>query len=279
MSHDRLERLRQLNRTRFKRHTGIYPETFAEMEIVLDQRERSKKKSGRPPALNASEQLLLTLEFWREYRTFAHLGHDWNIHETTVQRTVERVETALIHSGEFRLPGRKSLKQEENVFQIIAVDATETPCERPTSKQRRWYSGKKKRHTLKTQVVIDVSTRMILCVATAFGSMHDLTLFRQSGVQIHPETALIGDAGYQGIRQHHGHSVTPHKATKKAPLTPEQRQQNRELASTRLRVEHVIRRLKIFRVLKDMYRHRRRRFSLRVNLIAAVCNRSVAGVA
>ncbi|MGM9319378.1 hypothetical protein [Deinococcus aquaticus] len=67
MSHDRLERLRQLNRTRFKRHTGIYPETFAEMEIVLGQRERSKKKSGRPPALNAGEQLLLTLEFWREY--------------------------------------------------------------------------------------------------------------------------------------------------------------------------------------------------------------------
>ncbi|MFW8628289.1 helix-turn-helix domain-containing protein [Deinococcus sp. ME38] len=86
MSHDRLERLRKLNRKRFKRHTGIYPETFAEMELVLDQRERSKKKSGRPPALNASEQLLLTLEFWREYRTFAHLGHDWNIHETTVQR-------------------------------------------------------------------------------------------------------------------------------------------------------------------------------------------------
>nr|WP_255674529.1 transposase family protein [Deinococcus sp. 6GRE01] len=218
-----MERLRQLNRTRFKRHTGIYPETFAEMEIVLDQRERSKKKSGR-------------------------------------------------------LPGRKSLKQEETVFQIIAVDAAETPCERPTRQQRRWYSGKKKRHTLKTQVVIDVSTRMILCVATAFGSMHDLTLFRQSGVQIHPETALIGDAGYQGIRRHHGHSVTPHKATKKAQLTPEQRQQNRELASTRLRVEHVIRRLKIFRVLKDVYRHRRRRFSLRVNLIAAVCNRTVASV-
>ncbi len=279
MSHDRLERLRQLNRTRFKRHTGIYPETFAEMEIVLDQRERSKKKSGRPPALDTAQQLLLTLEFWREYRTFAHVGHDWNIHETTVQRTVERVETALIHSGEFRLPGRKSLKQEENVFQIIAVDATETPCERPTSKQRRWYSGKKKRHTLKTQVVIDVSTRMILCGATAFGAMHDLTLFRQSGVQIHPETALIGDAGYPGIRQHHSHSVTPHKATKKAPLTPEQRQQNRELASTRLRVEHVIRCLKIFRVLKDIYRHRRRRFSVRVNLIAAVCNRTVASVA
>lgn len=79
--------------------------------------------------------------------------------------------------------------------------------------------------------------------------------------------------------RHHGHPVTPHKATKKAPLTPQQRQQSRELASTRLRVEHVIRCMKIFRVLKDIYRHRRRRFSLRVNLIAAVCSRTVASVA
>ncbi|GAA0501567.1 transposase family protein [Deinococcus depolymerans] len=122
---------------------------------------------------------------------------------------MERVETALTGSGEFRLPGCKSLKRDENVFQIIAVDAAETPCERPTSQQRRWYSGKKKRHTLNTPVVIDVSTRMILCVATAFGSMHDLTLFRQSGVQIHPETALIGNAGYRGIWQHHIQSRRP----------------------------------------------------------------------
>ncbi|WP_230289608.1 transposase family protein [Deinococcus sp. 14RED07] len=136
MSHDRLARIRQLNRARFKRHTGIYPETFTHMELVLDERERSKRKPGRPAALHIGKQLLLTLEFWREYRTFAHLGHDWNIHETTVQRTVERVETALIQSGAFRLPGRTSLTQEQNVFQILAVDAAETRCERPTRSQR-----------------------------------------------------------------------------------------------------------------------------------------------
>ncbi|WP_237725104.1 transposase family protein [Deinococcus alpinitundrae] len=131
--------------------------------------------------------------------------------------------------------------------------------------QRAWYSGKKKRHTLKTQVVINVG-HMIMCVATAFGSMHDLTLFRHSGVRVHRETALIGDAEYQGIWHDHGHSITPHKDSKANPLTSEERQENRVLASTRLRVEHVIRQLKIFRVLKDVYRHRRRRFSLRVNL-------------
>ena len=131
MSYGRLERTLEMNRTRFKRRTGIYPETFAEMEAVLVERQRGKKKSGRPPALSLGEQLLLTLEFWREYRTFAHLGDDWGIHETTVQRTVERVEAALIASGQFSLPGKKSLTDAENVFQIIAVDAAETPCERP----------------------------------------------------------------------------------------------------------------------------------------------------
>ncbi len=131
MSHERLERTLKMNRTRFKRRTGIYPETFAEMETVLVKREATKKKSGRPAALSPGDQLLLTLEFWREYRTFAHLGDDWGVHETTVQRTVGRVEAALIASEQFRLPGKKVLKEAENVFQIIAVDAAETPCERP----------------------------------------------------------------------------------------------------------------------------------------------------
>jgi len=119
---------------------------------------------------------------------------------------------------------------------------------------------------------VNIATHMIMCVATAFGSMHDLTLFRASEVRLHPETALIGDAGYQGIWRDHGHSLTPHKGSRAQPLTPEERQDNRVLASTRLRVEHVIRQLKIFRVLKEVYRHRRRRFSLRVHLIAALCN-------
>lgn len=120
-----------MNRQQFKRRTGVYPETFAEMEAVLTQREEQKKKRGRPAALSVAEQLLLTLEFWREYRTFAHLGDDWGVHETTVQRTVERVEAALITSQQFKLPGKKAFKDSGTVYSIIAVDASEVPCERP----------------------------------------------------------------------------------------------------------------------------------------------------
>lgn len=113
---------------------------------------------------------------------------------------------------------------------------------------------------------------MIMCVASSFGSKHDLTLFRHSNVRLPGETALIGDAGYQGIWKDHPHAITPHKATTATPLTNEQRQDNRVLAHTRQGIEHVIRRLKIFRVFKGVYRHRRRRFALRLHLIAALCN-------
>ena len=78
------------------------------------------------------------------------------------------------------------------------------------------------------QVLINVTTNMIMSVASTFGSMHDLTLFRHSKVQLAPETALIGDAGYQGLWKDHPHALTPHKATRNTPLTDEQRQRIRE---------------------------------------------------
>ncbi|WP_237725121.1 transposase family protein [Deinococcus alpinitundrae] len=115
-------------------------------------------------------------------------------------------------------------------------------------------------------------TQRILGTATSAGAIHDLKLFRQSGVRFPHDTALIGDAGYQGLWRSHGHAITTHKATRASPLSAEQRQENRELSYTRQGIEHAIRRMKVFRVLKGVYRHRRRRFALRVQLIAALCN-------
>lgn len=73
----------------------------------------------------------MTLEFWREYRSFSHLGDDWGIHESIVHRTVERVETALSASQQFRLPGQKDLAGTTTVYSMMLVDVAEVPCERP----------------------------------------------------------------------------------------------------------------------------------------------------
>lgn len=114
-------------------------------------------------------------------------------------------------------------------------------------------------------------TQRLLGTATSAGAVHDLKLFRSSGLRFPHDTALSGDAGYQGLWRSHSHAITPHQATRTSPRSAEQRQEHRELAYTRQGIEHVIRRMKIFRVLGGVYRHRRRRFALRVQLIAALC--------
>ena len=98
-----------LSPTKFKRKLGVRRATFEKMLKVLQAREAQKKKRGRTPALCLADQLVLALSFWREYRTHFHLSEDWGVDESTVRRTIERVENALVKSGEFSLPGRKAL--------------------------------------------------------------------------------------------------------------------------------------------------------------------------
>lgn len=143
MSAFKYEQALQLNRAQFRRKTGVDPETFAEMEVVLHDRETSKRKSGRPPAMPVGAQLLLTLEFWRENRTYFHLGQDWSVHETTVHRTVIRVEDALLKSGRFSLPGKKTLTDAGTVLTAVLVDVSEVPCERPKKISGSGTAGKR----------------------------------------------------------------------------------------------------------------------------------------
>jgi hypothetical protein len=151
------------------------------------------------------------------------------------------------------------------------VDVTETPIERP-KKKRRYYSGKKKRHTLKTQVVVDQRTGKIICTAHGTGTMHDFRLFKASRVVFAHSQICLADRGYQGIVKLHTLSCTPSKKLRNAELPESHRQYNRLLACWRVVAEHINRRLKIFRILAERYRNRRKRFGLRFNLIAGLLN-------
>lgn len=99
-----------------------------------------------------------------------------------------------------------------------------------------------------------------------------MRVFKESQIRLKSATELVGDSGYQGMMKLYGNSRTPHKGWKKRPLTKEQRAENRLLSKLRIVVEHVICRLKVFRILKEVYRNRRRRFGLRVSLIAGLYN-------
>ena len=99
---------------------------------------------------------------------------------------------------------------------------------------------------------------------------HDFQLFKNSRCSISAETCLLADAGYQGIGTLHSNSQTPTKKSKLHPLSAEQKVANRKLSKKRILIENIIRKLKIFRILSERYRNRRKRFELRFNLIATI---------
>jgi IS5 family transposase len=120
--------------------------------------------------------------------------------------------------------------------------------------------------------VVNGRTRHVICTHHGRGPAHDFALYQRSNLELHESLEVLADSGYQGLSKLHAKSKTPRKKPRKSELTDEQRQNNRELASRRVVVEHVIRSLKIFRILAERYRNRRKRFSLRFNLVAGLYN-------
>jgi len=139
-------------------------------------------------------------------------------------------------------------------------------------KQKRYYSGKKKCHTLKTQLVINQETREIICTAFGLGHCHDFNLFKKSQTNFYPQTNSLQNSGYQGIKDYHTISYIPRKKPKNGKLYFLEKDYNRVLAQERIVIEHVNRSLKIFKILSSRYRNRRRRYGLRCNLLSAIYN-------
>ncbi len=112
----------------FKRCTGVQRTTFEHMLAVV---EAGLRTFGRPTKLSRANQLLMTLMYWREYRTEFHIGLTYGVSESTVCRTIQKVENVLIQSQQFHLPGKKALQPSDTPLEIVVVDATEQPVERP----------------------------------------------------------------------------------------------------------------------------------------------------
>ncbi|QGZ90120.1 IS5 family transposase [Microcystis aeruginosa] len=266
------EQVKTLKPTEFKHLCGVYPDTFKDMVTVLKAEKVWQKKTGRPSKLSTEDQLLITIEYWREYRTYFHRGNSWGVNESTAYRIVRKVENILIKSGLFNLPGKKALLESNSEIEIIVVDVSEQEIERPKKKQKSYYSGKQGYHTLKSQVVADQKSEQVICVRCEKGRVHDFRLWKESKIRLNKEIEILGDKGYQGIQKIHQNSQIPHKKKKKEKLSKEQKKANRQLSQRRIVIEHIHRRLKIFRILSSRYRNRRRRFGLRLNLIAGIYN-------
>jgi hypothetical protein len=136
----RYETIKNLKDEDFKRLTGVSRGVYEKMLVIL---ERDLREFGRPPSLSRADQLLMTLMYWREYRTEFHIGVAYGVSEATVSRTIRKVEDVLMKSGEFRLPGKKALQPSDTLIEVVLVDATEQPIERPKKSNVGTTAGKR----------------------------------------------------------------------------------------------------------------------------------------
>ena len=170
----------------------------------------SGKKVELQPKLCMEDRLLLCLEYLREYRTYLHIGISYGVSESQAFRIQRWVETEILKDEQFHLPGRKQLLDADYEIETILTDASEIPVERPKkkhknknrkNKQKHYYSGKKKQHTLKVQLLVNKNTKEIICTYFCEGKKHDYQLFKDSGVRFKKGQKGLLDTGYQGDRQ------------------------------------------------------------------------------
>ena len=153
----------------------------------------------------------------------------------------------------------------------LIVAATEQPTQRAVKGPKKYYSGKKKRHTIKTELVIEESGK-ILSVSKAYkGSTHDFKV-RKTEKLLPMGSVKMADSGYQGWQELQSNIKIPYKRTKNNPLTKDQKEYNRSLSSLRVRVEHKIREIKVFKIMSDTYRNFQKKHNLRFNIIAGLVN-------
>jgi hypothetical protein len=132
---EKYERIKNFAPEDFRRLTGVKPQTFQLMlKVLMGADKKRKARGGKPNLLSIADRLLMALEYLREYRTYFHLGQSYRLSESACYRSCIWVENTLIKSGEFSLPGKKALLKSDNEIEVILIDASETPIERPQKK-------------------------------------------------------------------------------------------------------------------------------------------------
>jgi len=140
----KFEQIKLLKDIAFRRLTGVKRKTFDKMIDVLAKEEKRKKaQGGKPNNLSLENRLLMTLEYLREYRTYFHISQSYGLSESACYRNICWIEDVLIKSKVFSLPGRKALVKSGNEYEVILIDATENPIERPKKNSANTTLAKK----------------------------------------------------------------------------------------------------------------------------------------
>lgn len=141
----KFEQVKEESADNFRRLTGVKRTTFDVMISILREAESVlKAQGGKPNKLVIEDRLFMTLEYLREYRTYFHISRSYGISESSCYRNIRWVEDTLIKDGQFSLPGRKALLKSDVEYEVVLIDATESPIERPKKNKNTFTQARKK---------------------------------------------------------------------------------------------------------------------------------------
>ncbi len=269
--------------------TGLSPQAFVKLlksfekayEAALDEQDAARKTArqrarggGRKPVLaTAADKLLFSLFYYKFYPTQEVQGFFFGFGKAQANEWIKRL-TPVVNQAlgyELQLPAR----QPADVEAILAacpglefiIDGTERPIQRPkdNERQQRYYSGKKKRHTVKNIVISDKNTKEIKVLSkTCEGKKHDKTLADEERYAFPEGSKLFKDTGFQGYEPAGVDTYQPKKKPKGGSLTVDEKERNRTISKERIGVEHAIGGAKVYRIVRDTLRQHLENFADKV---------------
>lgn len=262
-----------LGKRQFQSLSGVTPDQFLGMADLLRPHWKRrivdpKNRDGRPYGVGGLEDhLLVMLILYRCHITQDFLACLYRVDKATICRSLKRIERLARRV----LGVSKQIKVTADEAQALILDCTEQSVHRPARKQRCWYSSKKKRHTIKNEIIITERGQIIYVSDDAPGTVHDIAL-RRRGPSLPKDARAYADSGYQGYQDDHSDLDIPYKKSKKKPLSKDERAYNHALSRFRVRVEHAIARMKHFRILADRFRYPRTSHAAKFSIIAGITN-------
>jgi len=290
---------------RFQRFTGLTVEEFDQLAEAVEPlwkasertrltrrtRQRVVGGGGHYKLESFKDKLLVPLMYYRLYVTYELLSWMFGVDVSNLNRLVHRLESVLAKhlNPQPPRPVKRRIRNWE-AFQTaypelteVVIDGTEQGTQRPRGQKRQkpYYSRKRKRHTIKTQIVVTKSGRVLwVSDSVPGGRVHDYSLLKRSRVmeRLPKEVTKRVDLGYQGIETDYpDHAVViPKKKPPKQDLTQSQKRQNRKKAKKRIIVEHTLAHMKQFQVLSQTYRNRRGKnnqsYNRKIKIVAGLIN-------
>lgn len=291
------EKLSKKSKT-FRTFTGLTVEEFNDLCTIMESQylkheakrlgRKDRKRAigaGRKFKLDLVDRVLMLLIYYRLYITLCLTGFLFDLDQSNVHRDIKYLEPVVKACTPIPEKMTKKTRRIRNMDELLEffpdmkcfIDATEQEIPRPKNKRRRknYYSGKKKRHTVKTQIMVNKKGLILHKTKHRNGKQHDYDMFKKTGPPDIPPDVEVGvDRGYQGIEKDFPDLKVkiPVKKKKKQDLSRKGKRYNKKLSQERVIVEHTIGKMKKFNIMGQEYRNRLRNYDTTVSIVSGLVN-------